>query len=133
MRDNSIRSFKDLIVLRRSRALCVAVYRVANALPATERYGLSQQLCRGAVSICANIAEGHARLHRGEFVHHLSFALGSLAECETLMLLAADLGMVSASQLEEPLALADEVGRMLMAMLKKLRTYGAPREAGVVP
>ena len=79
-------SFKDLIVWRRSRELCVAVYRVAAHLPASERFEMRSQLCRAAVSIPTNIAEGHARFHRLEYLHHLSYALGSLAECETLVL-----------------------------------------------
>ena len=63
--------------------LLVEAYRVARQLPEIERYGLAAQLRRAAVSIPANIAEGFGRSARGDYVHHLSIACGSLRELET--------------------------------------------------
>jgi four helix bundle protein len=74
-----------------------------------------------AVSVPANIAEGHARVHRGEYVHHLSIARGSLAELETLLDACEMLGYSKPKDLLEAFDAADQVRRMLGAMLKKLR------------
>jgi four helix bundle protein len=63
--------------------LLVEVYRVAAKLPDIERYGLASQLRRASVSIAANIAEGFGRSARGDYLHHLSIASGSLCEIQT--------------------------------------------------
>lgn len=115
-------SFKDLIVWQRACELCVASYRLSSHLPPEERYGLRAQLCRASVSVCTNIAEGHARYHRQEYAHHLSIALGSLAECETLVTLSEALGHASADEAADVLAKAAEVGRMLFALSRKIRS-----------
>ena len=60
--------------------MVVAVYKITAEFPAQERYGLASQMQRAAVSIPTNIAEGCGGLHRGDYVHHLSIARGSLAE-----------------------------------------------------
>lgn len=101
-------------------AFVVAVYAVARMLPGEEVYGLTSQLRRAAVSIPANIAEGHERIHRGDYVHHLSVARGSLAEAETHLLLAVRLGVVTELDIEPAWALAQEVGRMLRGLVRSL-------------
>jgi four helix bundle protein len=97
-------------------ACCEAVCR----LPAHERYGLSSQIRRSATSIPANVAEGSACRHRAEYVHHLSYARGSLAELETHLLLAERLRYLEADVVHALLGRADEVSRMLTAMMRKL-------------
>jgi len=77
------KTHRDLIVWQASMQLLVEAYRVARQLPEIERYGLAAQLRRAAVSIPANIAEGFGRSARGDYVHHLSIAFGSLRELET--------------------------------------------------
>ena len=72
----AIRHYRDLEVWQKAMDLVEQVYRLAKALPPEERYGLTSQIQRAAVSIPANIAEGHGRLHRGDYVHHLSMARG---------------------------------------------------------
>jgi four helix bundle protein len=72
-----VRGYRDLIVWQRSIELVVESYRLASSLPAGERFGLSDQLRRATTSVAINIAEGHGRLGRGEFVQHLSTARGS--------------------------------------------------------
>ena len=79
----AIRHYRDLEVWQRAMDLVEQVYRIAKTLPAEERYGLTSQIQRAAVSIPANVAEGHGRTHRGDYLHHLSIARGSLAELET--------------------------------------------------
>ena len=79
----SPRTHRDLIAWQASMVLLVESYRVARQLPEVERYGLAAQLRRAAVSVPANIAEGFGRSGRGEYLRHLSIALGSLRELQT--------------------------------------------------
>ena len=83
-----IRSYRDLLVWQRAMALAESCYRLTGRLPSRETYGLSSQVRRCAVSVPANIAEGHARLHRGDYIRYLSIARGSLSELETLLVLS---------------------------------------------
>ncbi|MGE5564627.1 MAG: four helix bundle protein [Parcubacteria group bacterium] len=114
-------SYRDLTVWQRAMELTEEAYRVARLLPKTEEYRLTSQLVRAAVSVPANIAEGHARAGRKEFLNFLSIAGGSLAETETLLLLAARVGYVSAAQTANALARAEEVGRMLTSLKRRLK------------
>ena len=84
----TIRSYRDLKVWERAMDLVVASYKFTELLPKSEAYGLVPQIGRAAVSIPANIAEGHGREHLGEYLHHLSVANGSLMELETHFLIA---------------------------------------------
>ena len=97
-----------------------AVYRVTRNLPADERFGLQRQMRRAGVSVAANIAEGHGRGTQGDFERHLRIAAGSLAEFETLMGVAADLGMIEGSALDALRAESSAVGRSLVALTRKV-------------
>jgi four helix bundle protein len=85
---SEIKSYRDLIVWQKSMDLVVASYEVAKKIPHQEIYGLIAQIQRAAVSIPANIAEGHGRRHTGDYIHHLSMARGSVLELETHFLIA---------------------------------------------
>jgi four helix bundle protein len=117
-----IRSYRDLIVWQRGMDLIVLSYKIAKRLPSFEKFGLASQIRRAAVSIPANIAEGHGRQHRAEYVHHLSFANGSLMELETELVAATRLDYVAGSDIQPALQTAAEVGRMLASLIRKLRT-----------
>jgi four helix bundle protein len=113
-----ITSHKDLVVWKKSIALASKVYAATRRLPRDERFGLTLQLRRAAISIPSNIAEGSARRTRAEFVQYLHIARGSLSEVETQMLVARDQGFVSASDcVFEDLA---EVGRLLNGLISRL-------------
>lgn len=101
--------------------LVVESYRLANLLPKNETYGLASQIQRAAVSIPANIAEGHGRDHLGDYLHHLSVANGSLMELETHFHIALRLLYLKGNDLEKIVALTAEVGRMLSALTRKLK------------
>ncbi len=114
-----IQNFRDLVVWQKSMALAKEVYRISNQFPRDERFGLTGQVRRAALSVPSNIAEGHARQGR-EFSHFLSIARGSLAEVETQMLFAVEIGYLSLDQLDKALALADEIKRMAAVLTKRL-------------
>ncbi len=102
------------------------VHRLTKGFPREEVYGLSMQMRRAAVSVPSNIAEGHARQSTKEFLQFIAIALGSLAELETQLLIAARLGHLEESHLQSPLKLADSVGKMLRGLQKSLRRNLAP-------
>jgi four helix bundle protein len=77
---------------------------------------------RSAVSVPANIAEGHARNSTREFLHHISIAQGSLAELETILMLAEDLGYCQSAETAQLLGQSDEEGKMLRGLQKPLNS-----------
>jgi len=111
------RSYKDLIVWQKARCLAVAVYRQTSQLPSHERFGLTSQMRRAAVSVLSNIAEGAGRGTDSEFRYFLRIARGSLAELETQLLLAGDLGYVDNSWDAADIA---EVGRLLNGLIASI-------------
>ena len=87
-------SFRDLEVWQLSRDLAVEVYDLSRNFPDSEKFGLSSQLRRAAVSVSSNIAEGHGRRGDNQFAYFLQVALGSLAETESLVEVAAAIGLM---------------------------------------
>ncbi len=118
-----IKSYKDLIVWQRSMELVTQVYQLTKQFPTEERFGLSNQLRRAAVSIPSNIAEGQARQSTAEFKNFLSIARGSLAEVETQLLIAQNLKYLNIDQLNQVMRILVEVSKMLPALAKKLTTH----------
>ena len=114
-------NFRELRVWRTSMTLVDESYRIARLLPAYELYGLTNQLRRAAVSIPANIAEGNRRVHRKEYIHHLSIARGSVAELETHIEIARMQSYIPANQLETAQELIDHVSRMLTRLIISLQ------------
>ena len=118
----SLKSYQDLEVWKKSMELAEMVYRVSAQFPAEERFGITSQVRRAAVSVAANIAEGAERHGTREFLNFLGIASGSLAETETFLMLAQRLGMVPEEQTRPILAQASEVGRMLNGLKRSLRS-----------
>jgi four helix bundle protein len=100
--------------------LVVAVYKVSRTFPADERFGLTAQVRKAAVSVPSNIAEGHGRRSRADFVHFLDTARGSANETETQLLIAERLGYVPRERITPVLALADEVQRLINGLIGSL-------------
>jgi four helix bundle protein len=101
--------------------LVVASYRFSQCLPPTERFGLTVQIRRAAVSIPANIAEGHGRRYLGDYLRFLSNARGSLMELETHVQLCVRLKYARAAGAEAVLGQCAEVGRMMEGLISSLR------------
>jgi len=113
------KSFKDLVVWQKGYKLVLEIYKITRDFPKFERYGLSQQMRKAAVSIPSNIAEGYGRIHKAEYKQFLSIAYGALSELETQYLLSIDLKYISKSEIVEKLL--KEVGSMLYRMLNPIR------------
>jgi four helix bundle protein len=114
-------SFKDLIVWPRAIQLCLSVYQHTSFFPRTEQFGLTSQMRRAAVSVASNLAEGYGHSSRGEYVLFLGHVRGSNCEVQTQLVLAEALSYGSSQALRESAALAEEVSRMLVAMMKRLK------------
>jgi four helix bundle protein len=106
--------------------LAKLVYQLTAKFPVDERYGLTSQLRRAAVSVPSNIAEGQARQGTKEFVQFLSHAQGSLAELETQLLLSMDLGFAQEPDVDRPLQEIDELQKMIVGLKRKLSSYASP-------
>jgi four helix bundle protein len=123
-RKMTIRSYRDLKVWQLAMNLAEAAYRLAQTMPATEIYGLTSQIRRSAASVPANIAEGYGRESAGSYVHFLKTARGSLRELETHILLAQRVGAVAQAESDALLAKADDIGKMLWALIKAVKARG---------
>jgi four helix bundle protein len=112
-------SFKDLRVWQAALDLAKVVYRETKAMPDSEKYGLTSQIRRSAVSVPANIAEGYGRVGRGEYLKFLGYSSGSLNELETELLIAESCGYLMDYALMT--AKCEEIGRMLHGLIKSLQ------------
>lgn len=115
-----MRSHTNLDAWKRSIDLVTEIYRLTDTFPNEEKFGLTSQLRRAAVSIPANIAEGAARRSLKEFRKFLSNAQGSASEVETELLIAFRLGYCSREAYEEMFRTIDDIGRMLTGLSKHL-------------
>jgi four helix bundle protein len=114
--------YRSLIVWRKAKALAVETYRVTEKFPQAERYGLTSQLRRAAVSVVSNIAEGQGRVTKGEFLQFLGHSRGSLLELETQLSIAMDLKFVSPQEFSEMEKRTSEVLRLTNALMDSMRT-----------
>jgi len=119
---DALKSYRDLQVWKKSIELAEMVYRTSSLFPAEEKFGLTSQIRRAAVSVAANIAEGAERSGTREFLQFLGIASGSLAETETYLILAQRLGLVSEQDASRLLEQAATVGRMLNGLKRSLRS-----------
>ena len=119
------RSYRELVVWQKAMKFVGAIYEATRNFPTEERYGLTNQLRRAAVSVPSNIAEGQARFSQKEFHHFLSIARGSLAEIETQLFLAKELGYLSATKCASLIANADELGRILNGLIAAIKIRAA--------
>ena len=113
-----IKSFEDLGVWQKAHALVLSVYQTAKGFPKDERFGLTSQLKRSAVSVPANIAEGFTRRSLKDKIHFYNIAQASLQETKYYLILARDLKFLD--KYDDLWASADEVGKMVHALIVSL-------------
>jgi len=116
-----ISQFRDLRVWQGGIGVVEGIYRASARFPKSEVFGLSAQIGRAAVSVPSNIAEGHARSSTKDYLHHMSIALGSLAEVETQLEIAARLGYIAAPDLRTILDQTALLGKQLHALRDALQ------------
>jgi four helix bundle protein len=117
----SINCYRDLEVWQFGIKLTKHIYELTRSFPKQEMYGLCSQMQRAAVSVPANIAEGHSRDSTKEFLRHLSIARGSLSELETMLTIAVELQYCTASAIVEHLQLCNRISRMIAGLKQRLK------------
>ncbi len=117
-----MQDFRNLEVWKKSHALTLSVYQSTSQFPREEIYGLTSQIRRACASIPTNIAEGSGRETAADFARFLQIAVGSASETEYLILLAHDLKYITAAQHTELMRTTVHVKRMLITLLKRIRT-----------
>ena len=115
-----MRDFKELQVWQKAHRFVLDVYRESQGFPAEERFGLTAQLRRAAVSCASNIAEGCGREGERELARYLSIAAGSASEAEYQLLLARDLSYLHDDSHRQLDSQGNEVKRMLNSFIQKL-------------
>ncbi|MBW2039666.1 MAG: four helix bundle protein [Deltaproteobacteria bacterium] len=115
-----LKNYKELKVWQKAYQLCINLYKITKGFPKEERYGLTSQIRRAAVSVPSNIAEGYGRKTTQEYMQSLYIAYGSNCELETQIMLSSDLGYIKPDDFR---ALQKNIGegeRMLKALIRSL-------------
>ena len=121
-----LKNFKELKVWQKSYELCIEVYKITKSFPNEEKFSLTSQMRRAAISIPSNIAEGYGRKTIPDYVRCLYIAYGSTCELETQILLSGDLNYLNEENRNILLEKTREVERMLMALIKSLENKNKP-------
>jgi four helix bundle protein len=116
-----MRPHETLEAWRQSVDFVVSIYRITEAFPKEEKFGLTSQIRRAAVSIPANIAEGAGRHSEKEFAYFLSNAQGSASELETELIIAARLGYMDENLFTESRTTIERIGRLITGLSQHLR------------
>jgi len=115
-----IKTFRDLIAWQKAMAMAREVYRLTRPMPAEERFGLTSQMRRAAVSVPSNIAEGYGRQSTDDYLRFLRMARGSLAELDTQIELALGLDMIQGP--EPTIEILRETDRVLQGLIRSLES-----------
>ncbi|MBW2661452.1 MAG: four helix bundle protein [Deltaproteobacteria bacterium] len=116
-----IKSFTDLIAWKKGHQLVIAVYKVTNEFPKKEMFALTNQICRCAVSITSNIAEGFSRKGIKEKIQFYYMSLGSVTELQNQLLIARDIGYLSKEGFNNLAKQTIEVSKLLNGLIKSLK------------
>jgi four helix bundle protein len=119
--DSAIYSYRDLKVWQQGMELAKVCYELTRRFPREEIFGMTSQIRRSAASIPANIAERNGRENRGDYIHSLRIAQGSLKELETHLLLSERIGLISPESVKQILDRCEAVGKMLRALIRSLQ------------
>lgn len=120
--NNKIQSFTDLRAWKEAHVLVLLVYRVTKGFPVDEKFGLTNQIRRAAVSISSNISEGFARRSMLEKKQFYYLALGSLAEVQNQLLIAKDLKYLTKASFDEIAEETVSVSKLINGLIKYVKT-----------
>ena len=115
-----MKSYRDLIVWQKSMSLVIDIYKITEHFPEAEKFGLTSQLKRCAISIPSNIAEGYGRNYTKDFILFLQIARGSLFECKTQLEIVVSLAFINVVVIKDASEKAFEVEKMLNSLINKL-------------
>ena len=117
-----MRNFRELDIWNLSRDLVKEVYLLMKSMPDEEKFGLTSQIKRSAVSIPSNIAEGCAKKSNKDFSRFLEISLGSCYELETQLILCSDLELISEKIIEEKIILIQTIEKKITSFINYLST-----------
>jgi len=117
-----IKSYRDLEVWKNGIEIADLVYKVTQAFPKEERYGLSSHMRKTGISIPSNVAEGHARHYRNDYIKFCYYSLGSVAELGTQMVIASRRDYLTHPDSPKLWQALESQGRMLNSLITKLKT-----------
>jgi len=116
-----MRNFRDLDVWSRAHRLTLDLYRTTETFPSSEKFGITSQIRRAALSIPTNLSEGCGRWGDGDMARFVQIAMGSASELDYLLLLAADLGFLEEEQYRTRVSELNRVRRMLTGLYKSIK------------
>lgn len=108
-------SFEDIIAWKKAHAFVLSVYKITKGFPDDEKFGLTAQFRRAAVSIEANIAEGYRKIGKQDKLRFFNISQGSLSECKDYIILARDLEYINIEQYQELWQSSEEASRLLIS------------------
>lgn len=115
-------SYKNLNVYQDAKAFVVAVYKLLDKFPETEKFALCNQIRRAAISVTSNLAEGVSRTSNKEKVHFLEIAYASLMEVDSQLDISVELGYITIEQYELINKQINNIGRQLSVLRNKYKT-----------
>ena len=116
-----MKTFKEISSWQKSMTLVTDIYSVTSSFPESEKFGLTNQMRRAAVSIPSNIAEGFGRNSIADFIRYLNIARGSLFELQTQVEISMNLQFLDEDVQNEMDNEIDEIGRLINALIKSLK------------
>lgn len=118
---NTIKAFTDLIAWQKAHSLAVSIYKATGPFPASEQFGLTNQIRRAAYSVTSNLAEGFGRRTTPDRVHFYDMARASLAEAQSQLLLARDIGYLGKDRFNELFAKSIEAHKLTTGLINATR------------
>ncbi len=116
-----MKNFKELLIWKKGIELVKQVYKLVLLFPKEEKFGLTSQITRAAVSIPANIAEGSSRDSDKDYARFLQIALGSSFEVQTYLIIAREMNLVGSEELDKVETLLEEEIKMIHGFLRTLK------------
>jgi len=121
METKKIKSFTDLDAWKEAHKLVIMVYKLTKSFPEDEKFGLTNQVRRAAVSITSNIAEGFSRNGKKEKTQFYYMALGSLTEVQNQLLIGRDLSYIDEKEFAEIATKTVVVSKLLNGLIKSAK------------
>lgn len=115
----SIKNYREIVAWQKGIDLTILIYAIVRDFPSEEKYGISSQMTRAAVSVPSNIAEGFGRYNPVEFARFLRMSLGSLFELQTQLEIVKRLNYVDITKCNEIIDRSNEIERMINSLLAK--------------
>jgi four helix bundle protein len=116
-----MKNFKELIIWQKGIEIVKKVYHLSKQFPAQEKFGITSQMTRAAVSISANIAEGSSRDSDKDYARFLQLALGSAFELQTYLVIVKEMQWVSIDEIIQVELILEEEIKMIHSFIKKLK------------